>query len=105
MRNAANGIDLAKLSAFGRQHPEIERLEIFGSHARGDALAESDLDVLVTFRSNAAVSLFDLCGFREELAQEIGCAVDLMTRSSIEQSRNPIRKRHILGQAVTVYGA
>jgi uncharacterized protein len=103
--NAAEGLDLPKLTAFGRQHPEIERLEVFGSRARGEALEESDVDVLVTFRANASVSLFDLCGLREELAREIGRAVDLMTRSSIEQSRNPIRKRHILSQAVTVYDA
>ena len=101
----AEGLDLPKLRAFGRQHPEIERLEVFGFRARGHALDESDLDVLVTFRANASVSLFDLCGLREELARKIGCAVDLMTRSSIEQSRNPIRKQHILSQAVTVYDA
>lgn len=36
-----------RLQHFGQQHP-IRRLEVFGSVARGDATAASDLDLLVT---------------------------------------------------------
>lgn len=36
-----------QLQALGQSHP-IRRLEVFGSVARGDATAASDLDLLVT---------------------------------------------------------
>ena len=37
------------LVAFGQSHPEITRLVLFGSLARGDMHAESDVDVVVDF--------------------------------------------------------
>ena len=37
------------LGRFARARPEILRLEVFGSVARGDAGTDSDVDVLVTF--------------------------------------------------------
>ena len=37
------------LAAFGRSHPEIARLILFGSLARGEANANSDVDVVADF--------------------------------------------------------
>lgn len=39
------------LAAFGAAHPEVVRLEVFGSVARGEATAESDVDVVAVFRA------------------------------------------------------
>ena len=39
----------ARLRIFGKAHPEIACLEVFGSVADGDAGPGSDVDVLVTF--------------------------------------------------------
>ena len=48
---------------------------VFGSVARGEATATSDLDVLVDF--DAGRSLFDLAGFEHALEDFLGCKVDV----------------------------
>ena len=80
----------------------IERAEVFGSVARGQALPGSDLDLLVTFRPGIEPGL-EFFAMQDELEQILGCTVDILTRRSVEQSDNPIRQRSILESAREVY--
>lgn len=57
------------------------RIEIFGSRARKDNTAESDLDVLVAFKEKQ--SLLSLVGYERELSELLGVKVDLVTEKSI----------------------
>jgi predicted nucleotidyltransferase len=91
----------AILPAFCRRH-EIARAEIFGSLARGEAHAGSDVDIMVTFRPGVRPGL-DFFGLQEELSSLLGCEVDLVTRRSIEAGSNPIRRRSILESVREVY--
>ncbi len=93
-----------QLTAFAQAHPEIVRLELFGSSVRGDSKADSDVDLLVTFAPDAEITLFDLSALQEELESTLQKPVDLVTRRSVEQSRNPLRRERILNEAVAVYG-
>ena len=52
-------------------------VRVFGSVARGDTHAESDVDLLVTFRAGA--SIFDQIGLWQDLNDLLGCSVDLLT--------------------------
>lgn len=65
----------------------IERLEIFGSVARGDAGPHSDVDLLVTFRPNAVPQGLAYFSFaedmREDLAALLGRSVDLVDRAAL----------------------
>ena len=54
---------------------------IFGSYARGDFHADSDLDLLVDFDEGA--NLFDLVGLQQFLEEKLGCKVDLVSRRSL----------------------
>src|SRR5690348_18447749 len=83
---------------------KIERLAVFGSALRDDFRPESDLDVLVTFRSDAHWGLWDVIAAEEELSQIAGRPVDLVERSTVEKSDNWIRREHILGTARIIYG-
>jgi predicted nucleotidyltransferase len=82
---------------------KIERLELFGS-ARLDFAAAHDVDLLVSFSSNAEWSLFDHVQMEQELSELLGRKVDLVSRRAIEASPNALRRSAILGSAVKVYG-
>jgi uncharacterized protein len=84
---------------------QIVEFAVFGSVLRDDFRAESDIDVLVKFAENAKVSLFDHVDMEEELKMIFGRNVDLVSKRGIEQSRNYIRRREILGSAEVIYAA
>ena len=64
-----------------RRRYKAEIKGIFGSYARGDFHAESDLDLLVDFDEGA--NLFDLVGLQQFLEEKLGCKVDLVSRRSL----------------------
>ena len=69
-------------------------VRIFGSVARGQAGAQSDLDVLVDL--DPGHSLLDLGGFLMDLQELLGCKVDVVTEKGL---RERIRDR-VLREAV-----
>ena len=71
-------------------------VRLFGSVARGDATADSDIDVLVDLEPDR--SLFDLGAFLEDLKSLLGCRVDVVTEKGL---RARIRDR-VLQEAVTI---
>ena len=76
-----NTITEAKDEIRGRYKAEIKG--IFGSYARGDFHADSDLDLLVDFDEGA--NLFDLVGLQQFLEEKLGCKVDLVSRRSLRE--------------------
>ena len=71
-----------------------EQVRIFGSMARGDADAASDVDVLVDL--DPGRSLLDLSGLLMELKELLGCRIDVATEAGL---RGRIRDR-VLREAV-----
>ena len=96
---------MALASEGGNQKIFAIELSLFGSVLRDDFNAESDIDVLVTFRDDAAHTLFDLVRMERELKEIFDRPVDLVSRRGIEMSRNDIRKNAILTSAEAVYAA
>ena len=84
---------------------QIDKLAIFGSAVGNEFTGESDLDFLVDFQEHAEISLFDHLKIIEELEALVGREVDLLTRRSVENSYNWIRRDSILNTARTVYAA
>jgi predicted nucleotidyltransferase len=68
----------AELRAAGVRHAAV-----FGSVARGDATASSDIDVLVELDPEARVSLYDLMGIELRLRQIFGRKVDVVSRRGL----------------------
>ena len=77
------------------RHYKVTRLDVFGSFSRGDATSTSDLDVIVTFEDNADIGL-ELVELKLELERLFGRSVDLITRSSVENSPNKYFRRFAL---------
>lgn len=74
----------------------VRSLALFGSVARDEATAGSDIDLLVEF--DRPVGLFELFGLQDELEAILGRSVDLGT----VQSLKPRVREKVLEQAVNV---
>lgn len=81
----------------------IRRVELFGSRAAGTSHPSSDVDLLVDFDADAKIGLFELGAIRENLVEQLGVDVDLVSRKAVERSRNAIRREAILSRTVPVY--
>ena len=82
----------------------IASFAVFGSALRKDFRPDSDVDLLVEFEPGRPPGL-RFVTIAEELEALFGRPVDLLIRSAVEQSRNPIRHRNILKTAETIYAA
>ena len=83
----------------------IVEFAVFGSALREDFRPDSDVDVLVTFEPGARWSFQNWLDMTSEIEIILGRKVDLVERRLVEQSRNYIRRRHILSHLERVYVA
>lgn len=60
----------------------VKRAAIFGSFARGEAKARSDVDFLIEYKSKNK-SLFDLVDLKSDLEDILGRKVDIITYNSV----------------------
>jgi uncharacterized protein len=67
-----------------RQHNPMF-IGLFGSYARNEQTANSDIDILVTFQNG--ISLLGLIRLEDELSFKLGRKVDLITEASIKNKR------------------
>jgi predicted nucleotidyltransferase len=81
---------------------KVTELSFFGSVMRDDFGPDSDVDVLVTFDSDAGWSLLDLVTMQDELASMVGRKVDLLEEAAL---RNPYRRSTILQSKHTLYAS
>ena len=96
------GVPLSSVAAFCDRWGVAE-LALFGSVLRDDFGPDSDIDVLIRFRSERTLGLFGMAEMQRELADLFARRVDLVSRSAIENSRNYIRRKAILESARVVY--
>ncbi len=76
---------------------DIARLRVFGSVARGEETADSDIDLLADFTTRK--SLIDLVRIEREFSERLGRKVDLLT----ERALSPYLRDRILREATVVY--
>jgi uncharacterized protein len=74
-------------------------LYLFGSAARDEARAESDLDLFVDYDPNKKFSLVDLVDIKLLLEDELGIPVDVTTRDSL----HPRLREDIENSAIRVF--
>lgn len=89
-------VDLAVIERICARN-DVARLRVFGSAARGEDTAESDLDLLVEF--TRPKSLLDLVGIEQEFEEALGRRVDLVTPGSL----SPYLRDQVLGEAQVLY--
>lgn len=74
----------------------VKSLALFGSVARDEATAASDLDLLVEF--DRPTSLMGLFALQDHLEQLLGCPVDLGTPASLK----PRVRQRVMAEVVYV---
>ncbi|HJS17124.1 MAG TPA: nucleotidyltransferase family protein [Anaerolineales bacterium] len=74
----------------------VKTLLLFGSVARNEATATSDVDLLVEF--NRPVGYFGLFALQDYLEKLLGCSVDLGTPSSLK----PYLRERVMGELIRV---
>ncbi len=72
------------------------KIRIFGSFARGDAVEESDLDLLVQMEEER--SLFDFIAFWQDVEDLLGFKVDVVSEGGI----SPYLREKILSEAIPI---
>ena len=75
----------------------VRALAIFGSVARNESAAESDVDILIDFDSKRG--LFAFVGLKNYLEDILQCKVDLVTKNTL----HPALKPQILQDAKHVF--
>ena len=63
----------------------VRELAIFGSVARDEAAADSDVDVLVDYLPGTKLSYFRLFDLQERLEELLGAKVDLVTMGGLRR--------------------
>lgn len=81
---------------------KVKEFALFGSVLRDDFKPDSDIDVLVDFEQDSGRTMFDLVDMIDELKNIFERNVDLLTRKTVERSRNYIRRKEILSSAEVV---
>ena len=76
----------------------VDALYVFGSVARDEATAESDVDIFID-PGHDDFSLLDLVGVQMQAAELVGAKVDIMTRRGI----NRHRRARIEAEALRVF--
>jgi uncharacterized protein len=74
-------------------------LYLFGSVARDEADAGSDLDLFIDYDRDSRFNAFDLVGIKEYLENEIGMGVDVTTRDGL----HPMPRADIEKSAIRVF--
>ena len=74
-------------------------LYLFGSTARNEAMASSDLDIFIDYDPGRRFSLIDLVGIKQFLEEELEVEVDVTTRNSL----HPMLRTDIEHSAVRIF--
>ena len=66
---------------------------IFGSVARGEQHAESDIDVIVDFDPSARITIYDYVGIKDEISELFEQPVDVIDRRGLKPHlREPVAR-------------
>lgn len=95
---ASQPIDASILESICRRY-RIRELSLFGSGARGELRADSDLDIMVEFDPTARIGAIQFETLAEELQSLTGRRVDLVTKTGLR----PWIRPHVLRDAKVFY--
>ena len=93
-------VDEANLADLCQRY-RVRELSLFGSAARGEMRAESDIDLLVEFLPNAKIDLVEYAGLMLDLSKLIGRKVDLVSKKGLK----PLIRASVLKESRLLYAA
>ena len=84
----------------------VEKVWLFGSYARNEQTALSDIDLMIRFQPDSKIDLWDFAGILQDLEDILGCQVDLVREggaksfasANIEKDKVLIYEKKATGQ-------
>ena len=93
-----------KLILWARSQPNVRRLIVFGSFAKGTAAPDSDLDVAVELDGDEGEALadfiFEEVAWKRQLSKLLGCEFDLHLGG---EAAGPVVRQGLVEAAISVY--
>jgi hypothetical protein len=77
----------------------VAHVYLFGSTARDEATAASDIDIFVDLKRGTRFSLFDLMDLRDDLSETLKARADVFLRQSLHRAI----RRDIEAEAIRVF--
>jgi len=99
IRDDGTDVDVSRLAEVCERYGVAE-LSLFGSVARGTAIASSDIDLLYVMASGRALG-FAINRLEDELANLFGRRVDLVSKRSLHR----LLRDRVVAEARTLYAA
>ena len=93
-------VDETDLADLCRRY-RVRELSLFGSAARGEMRADSDIDMLVEFLPDAGIDLVDYAGLMLDLSHLLGRKVDLVSKNGLK----PLIRASVLEESRLLYAA
>jgi predicted nucleotidyltransferase len=92
------------ISTLLENRAELERqgvlhAALFGSMARGDATAQSDIDIMIDLDRENQIGVFEYVGLKEYIAGLFDIPVDVVNRNGLK----PYVKPAVLADAINVF--
>ncbi len=78
---------------------DILKVSLFGSQVYGNPQPDSDVDVLIEFRPNAPIGLFEFVRIQRRFSEFSGKKIDLLTPSALSK----YFREEVLNNAKTIY--
>lgn len=97
--NRNQAIEQLKAHADAIRGLGAQSLYLFGSTGRGEARADSDVDLFIDYDEASDFSLFDLLTLQSYLEDILQARADVLTRSSL----HPVLKDDIEAEAIRVF--
>jgi len=101
MKEITRPVDLSTIKTLlEREKPRLQKeycikeIGIFGSYARGDQRASSDIDILVSFAGR--ISGFKYIGLKQELSDKLGKEVHISSKEFLKPRLGEIIKREVV---------
>lgn len=86
----------------------LRAVYLFGSYARSEATADSDVDLLVDRTGSTVKGMFDMGSLYNELCESVGKSIDLVTTQTLEQDstkeRVPAFVENLERERIRIYG-
>ena len=106
MVNAQSGVVMSRdeaLAALRKNAAEIRALGatalyLFGSAARDEISADSDVDLFIDYEQDGSLDYFKLCRIEDLVGSALGRAVDLTTRAGL----HPLLRDRIVKSSIRV---
>jgi len=98
--------DIINIIECASKYPVINRVGVFGSYARGEQAAASDIDILYDYDKTNDNYILDILNYGEELLEKLNklnIELDYVSYKGVMQSSNSKSRNNILSEVIWIY--